>query len=372
MKQFNEKYQKYGFLSILLVLLFSLGIMAGANGETPAQTHYTTVWQGENGQNHMNFVVVSAVLENIPLSAGDEIGVFSGSFCVGTKRLTQEINIANSSTFLTIPASQKDGSNNGFTDNDTILFKIWDHVNQNEMMVKAVTYLNNVPTWITSGRFKAESTAVVEIESYSGYFSSSADANSPQMNINLLGISESGLVIGDELGAFDGQICVGTIKISESVLSQDSARIIASSSTSVNIQNGFLNGHSIEIIAWNHVSGNEFQVQAEILDGQMKYATNSSVLVKLKSTATSATRLNDQVQIELFPNPAYGRFTVHLSQIPDHGSQIDIFDLSGRKVASREISGLAEGFNLENQLKGIYFVKFKIGAYEKTQKLIIR
>ena len=41
---------------------------------------------------------------------------------------------------------------NGFTDNDTIIFKIWDHVNQKEMLAKAITYHNDISIWTTSGK----------------------------------------------------------------------------------------------------------------------------------------------------------------------------------------------------------------------------
>jgi hypothetical protein len=46
-------------------------------------------------------------------------------------------------------------------------------------------------------------------------------------------------------------------------------------------------------------------------------------------------------------------------------------DSSGKKIVSRELSGVSEQFDLENHPKGIYLVKSKIGKYEKTQKLII-
>jgi parallel beta-helix repeat protein len=132
-------------------------------------SHFTTVWQGLNGLNHMNINVVSATLEDVPLAADDEIAVFSGSLCVGAQKLSTSIISSDNTSFLTILASQSDGSNNGFIDNDTIVFKIWNNKTQSESQINAVVYRNDVSTWKTTGKYSAGATAVVEIASYKVY-----------------------------------------------------------------------------------------------------------------------------------------------------------------------------------------------------------
>ena len=132
-------------------------------------THFTTVWNGLNGLNHMNIIVVSAIIEKIPLSADDEIAVFSGTACVGTQKLTKSIIPSDNTSYLTILASQNDGSNNGFNENDPITFKIWDNKNQKEVQVNGVVYRSDISTWKTDGKFSASATTVAEIESYTTY-----------------------------------------------------------------------------------------------------------------------------------------------------------------------------------------------------------
>ncbi|MBV5349351.1 fibronectin type III domain-containing protein, partial [bacterium] len=132
-------------------------------------SHFTTVWQGLNGLNHMNIIVASATLEDLPLSVGDEIAVFSGSACVGTAILTKSIVPTDNTSFLTILASQSDGSDNGFIENDTILFKVWDNTNKVEKLINGAVYRNDVATWKTSGRYIPGSTAMVELTSYKVY-----------------------------------------------------------------------------------------------------------------------------------------------------------------------------------------------------------
>ncbi|HZK94554.1 MAG TPA: SwmB domain-containing protein [Prolixibacteraceae bacterium] len=528
----------------------------GING-----SHFVPVWQGENGTNHMNLIVVSATLENLPLSADDEIAVFSGSICVGSMILTKSINAAINSTFLVIPASQDDGSNNGFINNDSIIFKIWDHTNQREMGTNVVNYKNDIPTWLTSGKYSAGATSVVEIatfteniqtiallqgynlistyispddpnvstvakqlmdqgelikiqdeagnsfenwgsfggwvnkigsfESTEGYkikvannctirvsgrpivlpldiplksgwniisfprtdlvdamdiiqslidqnklikvqdeagnsienwgifggwknaignfipgkaykVKSNADAvitihenylksatipvtvakaeyfltkiegnGTDHMNINIVGLQEAGISIGDELAAFDGDVCVGSLKITKNQMIDGTAGLVASALTDAQKPDGFKEGSIIRIVGWNKSTNKEFQVQPELLNGKLNYQKEASVLVRMKALTPDAKIIDDRIKTEVYPNPCNGNFTVRLSAIPEAGGRIAILDISGRNILSRGILETAEEFNLDHQQPGIYIVKTIIGSSQTNHKLII-
>lgn len=156
-------YQKSKNKPLFAFLLFFTVFSFAGNNQLSAANHFTTVWQGQNGQNHMNFMVVSAVLENLPLSVDDELAVFSGTKCVGAAKLTKAINPADQTSFLSISASLDDGSGNGFIENDDIIFKIWDSKNLKEIVAKTVVYRSDISTWLTTGKFSASATSVVEI-----------------------------------------------------------------------------------------------------------------------------------------------------------------------------------------------------------------
>lgn len=526
-------------------------------------THYIPAGQGETEINPMNLTIVSAMLEDQPLSADDEIAVFSGAICVGSAKLTQPIDATNRSTSLSISASQADGSNKGYITNDTIVFKIWNNQTQHELQVNAVIYRNDVSTCKTNGRYSPGATAAVEIASYPVYtqqieilkgynlistyvspqnssvsavtstlidqgnlikmqdeagnsfenwgafggwinqlgslketegyqlqaannctlqvtgrsiatpldislktgwniisyprtdavnamdvvqtlidqnkllkvqdeqgnsienwqlyggwkngignlipgkaykvkmsadailafqksypksalvtakpeqtefYHSSVEGNgTDHMNINITDLNTIGLSAGDELAAFDGAVCVATIKITEANVLSGSACLAASFSTDTQKPNGFKVGNPIQIRTWNKLKGNESKVNAEVITGQMKYEKNASVLVKMKSAslATGINNLNDVVKIDVFPNPCRGKFTVRLSENPEQGSRIDVLDISGHTVASRLISEPSEVFNLGNQPSGLYLVRTTIGTSQKNYKLII-
>jgi hypothetical protein len=191
------------------------------------------------------------------------------------------------------------------------------------------------------------------------------------MNINITGMSKSGISAGDELAAFDGDICVGTIKVTEDHIFNGIASLVVSNSSDSKQQDGFKAGHEIKVYAWNHTTGDESLVSVEAISGQLVYEKNASILIRTKAQTTSVNALTDLVKVDVFPNPSVGRITVRFAQLPDAGSRIDILDLSGRKITSRIISETSEEINLAQQPSGIYLVKCVIGSQDIIQKLII-
>jgi len=191
------------------------------------------------------------------------------------------------------------------------------------------------------------------------------------MNINLVGLRDAGISIGDELAAFDGKLCVGTLKIMENHLINGSASLIASFSTDDQIKNGFTEGDPIQIVVWNKLTNTETKMAVSALNGTLNYLKNASILAKVNSVTSSVNRIDDIVQVDVFPNPSQGMFTVRFSAIPDSGSMIDVLDLSGRKVFSRLITGLSEEFNLAGRARGMYLVKSILGSNEIMHKLVL-
>ena len=69
----------------------------------------------------------------------------------------------------------------------------------------------------------------------------------------------------------------------------------------------------------------------------------------------------------LYPNPTSGSFTLTLAE----ESNVSIFNMLGQSVMRLEkVSGVQQ-INLENALKGVYFVRIQSGNHLETKKLII-
>ncbi|HZW40170.1 MAG TPA: T9SS type A sorting domain-containing protein, partial [Ignavibacteriaceae bacterium] len=91
----------------------------------------------------------------------------------------------------------------------------------------------------------------------------------------------------------------------------------------------------------------------------------------LIETSLSEVINKEPVRIDIFPNPSKGRISIRFSSQPNIGGRIDILDVSGRKVASRIITGISEEFNLDHEAPGLYLVKSFLGSDLIIQKLII-
>jgi len=124
-------------------------------------------------------------------------------------------------------------------------------------------------------------------------------------------------------------------------------------------------------MVWNAQSGEESLTQAESIKGKMIYESQSSVLINLKSGTTGVQKNTDLFKIDIFPNPCSDNLNVRFSEMPDAGSSIEIMDITGRKVVSREITSTNERFFLGQQPAGLYLVKTIIGSKEVINKLII-
>jgi hypothetical protein len=223
-------------------------------------------------------------------------------------------------------------------------------------------YLQNYP----------KSSVIPVLSDIPDFFLSNVEGNgTDHMNINLVGLNESGITVGDELAAFDGERCVGVVKISADHLISGTASLISSYSTNEEHSNGFTEGNSIRILVWNKLSSKETRVQFDILAGDPVFTRNASVMVRLKSLTTSANYTDIQKTSAIFPNPSNGNFTVRLNDISQPGSRIEVIDSLGRMITTRNITNSSQDFSLVNPTSGLYLVKIIQGSNQEIQKLII-
>lgn len=191
------------------------------------------------------------------------------------------------------------------------------------------------------------------------------------MNIHIVGLNESGLSVGDEIAAFDGDICVGALKLTQDQISSGLASLVSSYFTSDLDKNGFTNGDQILVYAWDKETGKKSSIQLNVINGRMSFEQNASVLLSMNYLTTDTFLFSELVNISVFPNPSRGSFAVRLNEIPNQECRIEITDLSGRMVAERQITGQTEKFDLNNQSSGMYLVKAIIGQKTIVNKLIL-
>ena len=138
---------------IILINFVLIFIMFNAN----SQDYFTPVWSG-NALTPTNFIIYDATINSIDLEVGDSIAVLdyiNGDLsCVGAARVnTAPISSTNP---LYIVASQDDGTGNGFTPFNEIIYLFWDNseskiislieesLNHSNYEVEILTELNEV------------------------------------------------------------------------------------------------------------------------------------------------------------------------------------------------------------------------------------
>ena len=105
--------------------------------------HFEPVWFGEGDEQTINpiqrhaLLVTSAILNDVDLQTGDEIGVFDGTTCVGAGTVNGIISLEN---MLVVKASKAQGDIPGYTVGEPISFRYWDSSAQME--------IEDIATWL--------------------------------------------------------------------------------------------------------------------------------------------------------------------------------------------------------------------------------
>lgn len=183
------------------------------------------------------------------------------------------------------------------------------------------------------------------------------------MNINIAGLNETSLNIGDEIAVFDQGICVGAIKLSDLNFEINAVSIPASAADSDG-KDGFLVGNSIGLKVWFNKTKKEFTTDFDLIKGKMVFDKQASVFLRLKGVKS------DMETLEIFPNPSNEIINIIYPYQNNQMSEISVFDATGRKILSRIAQSNPETVNISSLPAGSYFVKVKTNNKEVTEKFI--
>jgi len=191
------------------------------------------------------------------------------------------------------------------------------------------------------------------------------------MNIYFQGLKQTKLQIGDEIAAFDGDICVGAVKLIDDNMMNNAVSINASFSGE-SIENGFLEGSIIEIKIWYASSNNEFNQEISVINGNQVYERSGSVFVNaLNQNVTTSNMIDfDASKINMFPNPAIDLVNIRFSEFPANGTKIKLRDNIGREMIVKEVQSTQEILDIQALPNGMYIVEIISGEQRVVNKLI--
>ena len=190
------------------------------------------------------------------------------------------------------------------------------------------------------------------------------------MNININELNKTNLQVGDEIAVYDGQICVGAIKLTDMDFENRVVGIPVSASDLIGLK-GFTDGNSIEMKVWKSEKNEEYKLNTEVDDGELVFKRYSSTFITINDNQiVSGISDFDLLNISVYPNPASSVVNVNFSNLPEIGTEITIMDVSGREIIRRTVENINESMKIQDLPGGMYLVKIQLNNNFKIQKLI--
>nr|WP_319510454.1 MBG domain-containing protein [uncultured Draconibacterium sp.] len=188
------------------------------------------------------------------------------------------------------------------------------------------------------------------------------------MNIVLAELYQKGIKTGDEIGIFDGDLCVGSVTIDDyNYLNNMISIPVSSNDGMTHDANGFIAGnrYSISILR----NGEKQEVEFDIISGPEQFVVGATSVVALSSELGIGDvdeRNSNVYGVKLYPNPFTTMMVIEVVQPEGDDLEIDIYDIQGRKVKTIEY-GISTGHDKvrwdgnsqsgESVKPGLYYIR---------------
>jgi hypothetical protein len=178
------------------------------------------------------------------------------------------------------------------------------------------------------------------------------------------------LEIGDALAVFDNSgTCAGRINIQDKT--RASALTVFGDDQTTSTKEGMTEGETLHFKVYKSDTGTfadaEVSMEPTLPNSNGTFANNGvSAIASLKVSALSTSTFDNE-NVQVFPNPGNGKFTV--SGI-SHGNRLEVTDAKGRIIWTG-ISSAETEINLSGRPAGLYFLKTSKADKNSFVKLVI-
>ena len=170
----------------------------------------------------------------------------------------------------------------------------------------------------------------------SSYFKTAFTGNGfDHMSINLMDLQKSGLRQGDEIGIFDGMVCVGAAMIGADQMISGNMSIPVSANDGLSETiNGYIAGNPVRLKLYSN--GVESSLKTEIQNNVAAvFKKGESLFLKVSTdAATGINSLSQKLDVKFYPNPFTDVLSVEISSSGEKPIDIMIYDVLGRKIRS--------------------------------------
>jgi hypothetical protein len=298
--------------------------------------------------------------------------------------LPLSINLSTGWNIISYPAQNAQNAKDAIQSliNDGKLIKVMDEAG-NTIENVGGTWFNEIGNFIPGEGYKVKVTSACTLTINEGvksaiivpqrplassHFGSIFTGNGfDHMNVYLTDLSVSGIHSGDEIGVFDGKLCVGSVLVSQDQLFNGILNIPVSSNDGLSvIVNGFTTGNTLKLKIYTN--GQESLLDFKTLDNTSdQFVPGASVIVKASvGTVTGMDDLFSKTDISCYPNPFAEELTIEINQPAGIKMHVEIFDVMGRKITDL-YQGLSTGNDIikwngkngqgTNVRPGVYYIR---------------
>jgi PKD repeat protein len=203
------------------------------------------------------------------------------------------------------------------------------------------------------------------------------------MNINLVGLPNHVLNVGDELAIFDGSTCVGVVALTSHHLQSQTVSIAASASDNKGMA-GFTEGNPFTMKLWDSKQNHEFVLEPEIVIGTSTFTKHETTFASMEKYATTGLERipgSDLPEINCYPNPFSDEVTIEIILKTDARVEVEVLNQLGQRVnyiTTKQILPVGlhkltwKGRNENNQTvsPGIYHLKVNIDGAIIHKKIV--
>jgi hypothetical protein len=153
------------------------------------------------------------------------------------------------------------------------------------------------------------------------------------MNINLVGLNQTGLAVGDEIGIFDGVYCVGDAILSADDWDDNTISIPASANDTIESQpNGFIEGHTISLKLYR--TGTVYILFFQTVNHSSNIFERNGTMFALVDFSQSVDQpsLNQEETVKLYPNPFQNQLIIQINIPKKILLDLKIYDQKGDLV----------------------------------------
>ncbi len=192
----------------------------------------------------------------------------------------------------------------------------------------------------------AAATADVDTTKTTHFIKSFTGNGLNHMNINLVDLGASDFKVGDEIGIFDGTVCVGSTILRADQIAANSVSVITSSNDGLtSVPNGFTPGNQLTIMAYSNQD--TYELSIETLWGSNTFEENGSLFAKVVAKMPLPTGIHNEVKksdVSCYPNPFTDQVSIDIRQEAGSKLTVDIYNLAGQRIV-RLFQGISSGDN---------------------------